>query len=89
MRITYRDGEALILAEADQLIAKGATLTAVLRDGTALNFPFASQEVLEDFFRTVILPAGENRSSWSSPASTPGWGDCWTTGTRCTNDSLT
>ena len=59
MRITYRDGEALILAEADQLIAKGATLTAVLRDGTALNFPFASQEVLEDFFRTVILPAGE------------------------------
>ena len=59
MRITYRDGEALILAEADQLIAKGATLTAILRDGTALNFPFASQEVLEDFFRTVILPAGE------------------------------
>ena len=59
MRITYRDGEALILAEADQLIAKGATLTAVLRDGTALNFPFASQEVLEEFFRNVILPAGE------------------------------
>ena len=59
MRITYRDGESLILAEADRLIAKGATLTAVLRDGQTLKFPFRSPEVLEDFFRTVILPAGE------------------------------
>lgn len=59
MRITYRDGEALVLAEADRLIAKGTVLTAVLRDGQTLTFPFASQEVLEDFFRTVILPAGD------------------------------
>lgn len=59
MRITYRQGESLVLAEADQLIAKGSTLTALLRSGETLNFPFPSSDILEDFFRTVILPAGD------------------------------
>lgn len=59
MRITYRQGESLVLAEADQLIAKGSTLTALLRSGEALNFPFPSSDILEDFFRSVILNAGD------------------------------
>lgn len=59
MRITYRQGEALVLAEADQLIAKGSTLTALLRSGETLNFPFPSPDILEDFFRSVILNAGD------------------------------
>lgn len=59
MRITYRQGEALVLAEADQLIAKGSTLTALLRSGETLNFPFPSSDILEDFFRSVILNAGD------------------------------
>lgn len=59
MRITYRQGESLVLAEADQLIAKGSTLTALLRSGETLNFPFPSPDILEDFFRSVILNAGD------------------------------
>jgi len=59
MRIIYREGESLILAEADEIAAKGSTLTVLLRSGKTLAFPFVSQEVLEEFFRTVILPAGD------------------------------
>lgn len=59
MRITYRQGESLVLAEADQLIAKGSTLTALLRSGETLSFPFPSSDILEDFFRSVILNAGD------------------------------
>ena len=59
MRITYRQGETLVLAEADLLSAKGSTLTAVLRNGQTLNFPFPSPDILEDFFRSVILSAGD------------------------------
>ena len=59
MRITYRQGEALVLAEADRFTAKGSTLTVLLRDGETLNIPFPSPEILDDFFHTVILPAGD------------------------------
>lgn len=59
MRITYREGEALILAEADEIAAKGSSLSVLLRSGKTLMFPFPSEEILEDFFRTVILPAGD------------------------------
>ena len=59
MRITYRQGEALVLAEADRFTAKGSTLTVLLRDGETLSIPFPSAEILDAFFHTVILPAGD------------------------------
>ncbi len=59
MRISYQEGEAHILAEADEIVANGATLTVLLRSGKRLTFPFPSQEVLEDFYTDVVLSSGD------------------------------
>ncbi len=59
MRITYREGEALILAEVASLSAQGNVLTAQLYSGKTVRFPFTSKEVLEQFFREVVLTAGD------------------------------
>ncbi len=59
MKITYREGEAMILAEADSFCAMGSMLTVQLRSGKSVNFPFPSQEVLEQFFEEVLLNASD------------------------------
>lgn len=60
MRIVYREGESLLLAEVDEIGIQGSTLTAALRTGKTIQRPFLSEDVLEQFFNEVILTAGDN-----------------------------
>jgi hypothetical protein len=60
MRIIYREGEATILAEVDEISIQGSTLMAHLRSGKVIQRPFLSEQVLNEFFEEVILPAGDN-----------------------------
>ena len=60
MRVVYREGEALFLAEADELAIQGNALMVWLRNGKVLQRNFPSEEVLTQFFHDVILPAGDN-----------------------------
>ena len=59
MRVIYREGEALFLAEADELAVQGNSLTVWLRSGKLLQRSFPTEDILEQFFQEVILPAGE------------------------------
>jgi hypothetical protein len=80
MRITYREGESLILAQVDQLAVTGSVLTAHLCSGQSLNFPFPSAEVLEEFFREVILTCGDKPISLECTNYAPQLGellDAW------------
>ena len=60
MRVIYREGEALFLAEADALAIQGNTLMIWLRTGKVLQRSFPTEDVLTQFFHEVILPAGDN-----------------------------
>lgn len=59
MRIVYQENERVALAEADEISRKGSTLAVLLRSGRTMNFPFPGEEVLEEFFHDVVLPAGD------------------------------
>lgn len=59
MRIVYREGESLLLAEADEIGIQGSTLTAKLRSGKTIQRPFLSEQVLSEFFDEVILNSGD------------------------------
>lgn len=59
MRVVYREGEALCLAEADSLAIQGTSITVRLRDGRVLQRNFPTEEILNQFFHEVILPAGD------------------------------
>ena len=60
MRVVYREGEALFLAECDEIGVQGANLFVTLRSGKCLQRAFPSEETLTQFFQEVILPAGDD-----------------------------
>ena len=59
MRVTYREGESRILAEADELSAHGNVLTIHLTSGKVLYRNFPTEELLDRFFEEVILAPGD------------------------------
>ena len=60
MRVVYREGEALFLAEANSLAIQGSSLMVWLRGGKVIQRNFPCAETLNQFCQTVILPAGDN-----------------------------
>ena len=60
MRVIYREGEALFLAEADSLAIQGSAIMVWLRGGKVIQRNFPSEETLTQFFHEVILPAGDS-----------------------------
>ena len=60
MRVVYREGEAIFLAEADEVAMQGDTILVQLRSGKVIRRNFPSQEVLEQFFHQVVLTAGND-----------------------------
>lgn len=59
MKVVYREGEALFLAEADELAMQGNTLMVWLHTGKVLQRSFPTEDILTQFFHEVILPAGD------------------------------
>lgn len=59
MRVVYREGEALFVAECHEIGIQGQNLFAVLATGKTLQRSFPTQDILEQFFHEVILTAGD------------------------------
>ena len=59
MRVVYREGEALFLAEADEIAVQGNAIMVWLRNGKVIQRNFPDQQVLEQFFHEVVLTAGD------------------------------
>ncbi len=60
MKIVYREGETLFVAQCLEIGIQGNNLFATLATGKVLQRSFPSPEILSDFFQQVVLTAGDN-----------------------------
>ena len=60
MKVVYREGESLFLAQCHEIGIQGNTLFAVLATGKVLQRTFPTEDILTQFFHEVVLTAGEH-----------------------------
>jgi hypothetical protein len=78
MKLLYRDGQKLVLAEVDKFELNGAMITAHLHtsgEPEVVIRPFPDPEIAEDFFREIIAQPGDHIVNLENTAFSPRLGE--------------